>query len=172
MKCPFACVSKAYHTKDEREPIAGIRNLAGIAHKHHIPVTWILTEQAAEILRDELVEWNFPETAHYSDSLRYCTFAVGNPAIRLIRYDQQQSISVSSALVPETNLPGLKELRRDDNHWGARIIAPEAMPYALALQPDAGEKLLPSFIPNRDLAVWPLNLHVGEHCYNTKDYLL
>ena len=58
MKCPFACVSKAYHTKDEREPIDGIRNLAGVAHKHGFPVTWVVTETACEMLADELEGWH------------------------------------------------------------------------------------------------------------------
>jgi len=58
MKCPFACVSKAYHTKNDREPVAGIRNLARVAHARGIPVTWILTERACELLGDELAGWH------------------------------------------------------------------------------------------------------------------
>lgn len=58
MKCPFACVSKAYHSDDEREPIEGTRNLAAVAHKHGIPVTWILTERAATALASELAAWH------------------------------------------------------------------------------------------------------------------
>lgn len=56
--CPFACVSKAYHSKDGREPLEGMRNLARVAHKHRIPVTWILTEHAAAAMATELAQWH------------------------------------------------------------------------------------------------------------------
>lgn len=55
---PFACVSKAYSTNASRQPVAGIVNLARVAHKHRVPVTWILTESAARDLRSELAEWH------------------------------------------------------------------------------------------------------------------
>jgi hypothetical protein len=59
MKAPFACVSKAYHSKnDGREPLDGVRNLARVAHASRVPVTWIITEQAAVILARELEQWH------------------------------------------------------------------------------------------------------------------
>lgn len=55
----FAFVSKAYTgTSDAPTPRAGMRLIADTAHKHGVPVTWIVNVRNAADMRDELSQWH------------------------------------------------------------------------------------------------------------------
>lgn len=111
-------------------------------------------------------EWEYPEVAHYSDALRFCTFVVGNPApIRIIRYDRQGEVSVADALTPEPDPPRLLGFHKCGDDWRARIRSDEDMPYALAVTVEDGEDAPDPAVVNGDLAVWPIDVLKGEHEY-------
>ncbi|MCO5240672.1 MAG: hypothetical protein M9904_11520 [Chitinophagaceae bacterium] len=40
------------------KPLAGMERLAGIAHKHHIPVTWLIDTGTGTAMKDKLDEWH------------------------------------------------------------------------------------------------------------------
>ncbi len=59
-RLPFAIVSKAYSgsSNPSDRPKEGMRRLAGLAHSHGMPVTWIVDPMTAELMAEELAEWH------------------------------------------------------------------------------------------------------------------